>query len=355
MGAGVRFTVFTYRETRLQSFSFEEVDLKDDSDLVTSGFPVVCCDEGIVSEDFPTVPGLCRVGGALFMVGGMLNTTKPCSKKWLWSAPPPPLPGGSSTMTWTRCDAAMDSGRLFPMVVPLHDGRVFICGGTSEPKSWVEIYDPEKGEFDRRDLPDQTLNPFPSSCFRWADHSVMLYFTRINIKEQVSKPSLVLYDVERNNWEIFAENLPDSELFHLDKRKLIYVGGNILFMIDQASCWFVYDLSAKKVVAKMDVRVEDGEGEVMQAFYLGNNDIQNTSWIFYIFLPEVIHRYGYTDLRYAKVEVVQGKGGDYAATVQLSGLLRVGYHTDLYIIADDASRKGAAKEELLKEKEEDEK
>ncbi|KAL1533580.1 hypothetical protein AAHA92_33445 [Salvia divinorum] len=202
------------------------------------------------------------------------------------------------------------------MVVPLHDGRIFICGGTSEPKCWVEIYDPEKGGFDRRDLPDDILNPFPSSCFLWADQSVMLYYTKISIKEQVCKPSLLLYDVERNNWKIFAENLPDSKSYDLEKRMLIYVGGNILFIIDQASCWFVYDLSTRKVVGKVDVRVEDGE--VMQALYLGNNDIKNISWIFYIFMPDVSHRYGYSDLRHAKVEVVQDKGGDYTAIVQLS-------------------------------------
>ncbi|KAL1533598.1 alpha,alpha-trehalose-phosphate synthase [UDP-forming] 1-like [Salvia divinorum] len=365
IGVGIRFTVIKYLEEKMQ---YLDVDLKD---VPISGFPAVTCDEGIVCEDLPTAPGVCRVGDALFMVGGRLKHTEVrygreyCNHretKWLWSAPAPPIAGGSYTMTWTRCDTAMDSGRSLPMVVPLHDGRIFICGGTSKPECWVEIYDPEKGEFDRRDLPEHIFEPTLLSCFLWADQSVMLYCNRVTIEEEeeeeeVNKPSLLLYDVERNNWEILAENLPASKHNYWEKSNLIYVGGSILFIIDQASCWFVYDLSAKKEVGKVDVRVKDGK--VMKALYLGNNDIKNTSWIFYIFLPDAkrdmkYHPTFYTNLRYAKVEVVQVKGGDYIATVQFSGVLKIGDFDKLYIIADEASLKRAA-EDCLKEREEDDK
>ncbi|KAL1533587.1 hypothetical protein AAHA92_33452 [Salvia divinorum] len=355
--AGLRFTLLKYFNINVQYLSFNEVNLKDDTHLEVSGFSVVSGGEGVVSEDFPTVPGFCRVGGALFMVGGMYNEPEVGPTKWLWSAPPPPIPDGSFTMTWTRCDTAMDSERFNNLVVPLHDGRIFICGGTCEPKCWIEIYDPENGEFDRRDLPDHISNPFPASCFLLADQLVMLYYHNGVNKEEVVRPSLVLYDVGRNTWEIFAENLPVHEahgLLEMEKRNLIYVGGNILFIIDQASRWFVYDLSAKKEVGKVDVRIKDGDA--MQAFYLGNNDMISSSWMFYIFLPNENYYHTYTDLRYAKVEVVQGKGGDYIATVQLSGLLRVGDHDELYIfIADEVSSKRGAEEDLLEVKEEDEK
>ncbi|KAL1533581.1 alpha,alpha-trehalose-phosphate synthase [UDP-forming] 1-like [Salvia divinorum] len=325
IGVGIRFTVIKYHEEKMQ---YLVVDLKD---VLISGFPAVSCVEGIECEDIPSEPGVCRVGDALFMVGGHLKHTKvrygsqysiPPDTKWLWSAPAPPIAGGSFTMTWTRCNTPMDSRRILPLVVSLHDGRIFICGGTSEPECWLEIYDPEKNEFNRRDLPDHT----PLSCFLWADQSIMLYYNRVTIEEEeVSKPSLILYDVERNNWEIFAENLPASQRCYWEKRNLIYVGGNILFIIYQASCWFVYDLSAKKVVRKVDVGFKDGHG--MHAL----------------------------DLRYAKVEVVQGKGGDYISTVQFSGVLKIGGFDELYIIANEANIKRAAEEDRLKEREVDEK
>ena len=239
---------------------------------------------------------------------------------------PPIASGGSITMTWTRCDTAMNSTRSLPMVVPLRDGKIFICGGTSKPEGWVEIYDPEKG------VPDHNLDPFPSSCFMWDDQSVTLYYDNINKSEDASNPSLFLYDVERNNWEIFASYLPDSKVPDGGKRNIIYVGGNILFVINQASCWTVYNLSPKEV-QKVDVNAKDGD--VMQVLYLGNNDVNNTSWIFYIFMPNVMDRDYiatiYSDLRYAKVEVVQEKGGDYSATVQFTGVLKIGGFDDIYM------------------------
>ncbi|KAG6409754.1 hypothetical protein SASPL_127796 [Salvia splendens] len=271
------------------------------------------------------MPELCRVGGALFM----MHTPKSGRSKLLWSAPSPPMPVGSSTMTWTCC-AALESRRLFPTIVPLRDGRILICGGTPQLKSWIEIYDPQKGEFDRRNAPKLLFDfsPFSSAGFELTNDLVMLFFPKLYLTTGISVSTLLLYNVEIDHGEVFNVELPKSERYSLEQRKWIYVGGGILFLIDQASGWFVYHLKAKKVVAKVDVMVEDKEGKVMQALYLDNND-QNTSWIFHIFVEEETQ----TRIRYAKIEVSQA---DYTATVQLSSL----------------PMKGAAKEDPLKEKEE---
>ncbi|KAG6388643.1 hypothetical protein SASPL_150075 [Salvia splendens] len=173
---------------------------------------------------------------------------------------------------------------------------------------------------------------------------------KVNLEEDACKPLLVLYDVERNNWEIFAYNLPASEPCYWGSENLVYVGGNILFIIDQASCWVVYDMSAKKKVGKVDVRVEDWD-VIMKALYLGSNDMISSSWIFYIFKPNYVKNYCYRNFRYAKVEVIQVQGGDYISTVHFSGILKIGGFDDLYIIADEASIKRTAEENRLKERE----
>ena len=84
----------------------------------------------------------------------------------------------------------------------------------------------------------------------------------------------------------------------------------------------------------MDVRIRNGK--VMKALYLGNTDVKSSSWMFYIFLPNVERGMDnsapfHCNLRYAKVEVVQGEGGDYIATVEFSGVLKIGDFHELYM------------------------
>lgn len=64
MGAGICFSVIKYHREKVQ---YLDVDLKD---VLISRFPDVSCVGGLVYEDIPSRPGVCRVGGALFMVGG---------------------------------------------------------------------------------------------------------------------------------------------------------------------------------------------------------------------------------------------------------------------------------------------
>ncbi|KAL1532173.1 hypothetical protein AAHA92_32215 [Salvia divinorum] len=121
-------------------------------------------------------------------------------------------------------------------------------------------------------------------------------------------------------WNAIAENLPEPSCL-MNKRNLVYVGGDTLFIIDSTCHWFVYDLSSKKEVGKVKVEGQREEDEdecavVMGAVYAGNN-------------------------------VVESKGGDYVAIVRLSGLLRVGFCSYFYVIAD---RMSAAEEEKGKEK-----
>ena len=83
---------------------YMDVDLKD--------IPTFSCVEGQMYQDFPDYPGVCRVSGASFMVGGRLQLTElnkfdprafPKKTKWLWSAPAPPIAGGDSfTFDQTR-------------------------------------------------------------------------------------------------------------------------------------------------------------------------------------------------------------------------------------------------------------
>ena len=111
------------------------------------------------------------------------------------------------------------------------------------------------------------------------------------------------------------------------------MGGDILFIIHYATCWFVYDLSTKKEVGKVKLEIEcdpyDAGEVVLEAFYAGTNVMESASWVFYLFLNNTHDRLN--ALRYAKVEVVQAKGGDYVATLQMSGILRVGLYSDIYM------------------------
>ncbi|KAL1533573.1 hypothetical protein AAHA92_33439 [Salvia divinorum] len=142
-----------------------------------------------------------------------------------------------------------------------------------------------------------------------------------------------------------SHSLPKPYL-EMYKRNLIYVGGNILFMIDYSSSWLVYNLSSKKVG---NMEVELPNAVVIEAFYVGSTDIKSTSWVFYVFMNRMIN-YQTCGVRYAKVEVVQGKDGDYIATVQMNGLLRVPPYSEMYIIGFEAKSTRDAKKELLKEK-----
>ncbi|KAG6390838.1 hypothetical protein SASPL_148583 [Salvia splendens] len=151
------------------------------------------------------------------------------------------------------------------------------------------------------------------SLFILADQLVMLYYHN----KEVIRPSLVLYDMGRNTWEIFAEIIPIPKspgIFYEKKRNLIYVGG------------------------KVDVRVKDRE--VMQALYLSNNVTKSTSWLFYIFLEG--SKWSFSDVCYVKVKVVQGKDGGYISTVLWSGVLKIAEYENLYIIDNEVSRQGAA-------------
>ncbi|KAG6409755.1 hypothetical protein SASPL_127797 [Salvia splendens] len=213
-------------ERRSYSDSFEEVDLKDDTDLVKSRIPVV------------QIVVVCTV------------TT---NARWFF----------------------------------YYDLDLLRCFGV------------KKGEFDRRNAPKLLFDfsPFSLVGFELTNDLVMLFFPKLYLTTGISVSTLLLYNVEIDHWEVFNVELPKSERYSLEQKKWIYVGGGILFLIDQASGWFVYHLKAKKVVAKTQTRI-----------------------------------------RYAKVKVSQA---DYTATVQLS--CNLGFALAM---------KGAAKEDPLKEKEE---
>ena len=89
----------------------------------------------------------------------------------------------------------------------------------------------------------------------------------------------------------------------------------------------MYNLSSKKEVGEVFVKVGPrGQNvQVVEAFYTGNKDIKSSSWVFYIFMHIV------DNLEYAKVKVVQGKGGDYFSTVLMKGVLKIGFISDIYI------------------------
>ncbi|PKI66023.1 hypothetical protein CRG98_013608 [Punica granatum] len=79
------------------------------------------------------------------------------------SNPAPPQPG--SLWTWAAC-ATLELGRLNPVVVP-YDGKISICGGVYASESWVQIYDPQKDEFERRNVPEDICMENSSSCYMW--------------------------------------------------------------------------------------------------------------------------------------------------------------------------------------------
>ncbi|XP_047941295.1 uncharacterized protein LOC125188479 isoform X2 [Salvia hispanica] len=331
-----------------------------DADLVLSGFKRN-------PEGFPIHVGFFCVGDALFMVGGMTEKLEPTNG--LWSALPPS--DGSLSECWTLCPATMKVKRSVPILVPLHDGRIFICGGTNEREGWAEIYDPKKGEFEGMNLPrmeyprapveddrifirggiceeegwGEIYNkgngkfdcPHPISIFQWTDQVVMLYYHHMLYSKRKyhkpCQPSLLSYNIAEQRWEIFADNLPPP-LYDHGKRNLVYVGGDILFIIDFARTWFVYDLSSRKEAGEVFVKGKPTREHVpvKAAFYSGNKDIKSTSWVVYIFMPMLNN---YCDLGYAKVNVVQGWGGDYFATFQMMGVLRVGPFHHIYIFAEN--------------------
>ncbi|KAL1557486.1 hypothetical protein AAHA92_08056 [Salvia divinorum] len=339
MEGGLRFTVlWSTIDKTMHYHGFDELGLKDctDRDLVISGFKRNL-------ETIPICVGFFRVGDALFMVGGksctrFKRTLEPTNR--LWSALPPP--DGSFCESWTLCPATMKVKRSVPILVPLRDGRIFICGGTSEQEGWAEFYDPEKGEFEGKNLLVSMGCPHPISCFQWTDQVVMVYYHHGGKGlHKPCKPSLLSYNIVEDKWDKFEENLPPP-LYDMGKRNLVYVGGDILFIIDYACLWFVYDLSSRKEVGEVCVKARP-RGElvpVMEAFYAGNKDVKSTSWVFYIFMA--MPDDNYCDLEYAKVEVVQAKGGDYIATVQTKGVLKVGPFYDIYIFAEK-DKKGKEK------------
>ena len=147
---------------------------------------------------------------------------------------------------------------------------------------------------------------------------------------QRCKPSLLSYNIVEDKWDEFEDNIPPP-LYDMGNRNLVYVGGNILFIIDYACIWFVYDLSSRKEVGEVCVKARP-RGErvpVKRAVYAGNKDIRSSRWVIYIFMRAGDDNY--CDQEYAKVEVVQGKGGDYTAKVQMKGVLKLGPYDDIYM------------------------
>ena len=122
-------------------------------------------------------PDLKEIRNALFMAGGMTYYLKPTNG--LWSAVSPP--DRSFSESWTLCPATLKVKRSVPILVPLHDGRIFICGGTNEREGWAEIYDPKKGEFEGTNLPrmeypdipledqDDRIFTLGGNCQRWGE------------------------------------------------------------------------------------------------------------------------------------------------------------------------------------------
>ncbi|KAG6394683.1 hypothetical protein SASPL_145279 [Salvia splendens] len=115
---------------------------------------------------------------------------------------------------------------------------------------------------------------------------------------------------------------------------------------DMSSSWLVYNLSSKKVG---NVEVELPDTDVIEAFYVGNTHTTSTSWVFYVCLRHMVN-YTTSGVRYAKVEVVQGKDGDYIATVQMNGVLRVRPFSDMHMFGFKARSKRDAEEQPLEKK-----
>ncbi|XP_041995303.1 uncharacterized protein LOC121745454 [Salvia splendens] len=378
MEGGLRFTVlWSTTEDTLHYHRFDELGLKDcsDRDLVISGF-----ERNL--EPIPGCVGFFCVGDTLFMAGGMISIGEEEKVKCeptncLWSAVPPN--DGSLCESWTLCPATMKVKRFPSIVVPLHDGRIFICGGTAEREGWAELYDPEKGELDAKNLsvsmgeyprplnalelydPDKreylpapnpmSMCPRAISCFQWTNEVVMVYYHHLLYgrgkgRTLDCKPSLLSYNIAQDKWAIFAENIPPP-LYGRDMgyRNLVYVGGDIIFIIDYSCVWFVYDLSSKEEVGEVCVAGPRGQNkQVVEAFYTGNKDIRSSSWGFCVFMRMAGNNY--CDLAYAKVEVVQGMDGSYISTVLMKGVLKIGPFIDIYIFGEE-DKKGKEKIEML--------
>ncbi|KAG6383378.1 hypothetical protein SASPL_156870 [Salvia splendens] len=354
--------ILKYLPKCINYYCFDEVDLKDGAEinLVELEFQGNC-----LHKDIPAYPGFVCIGDALFMAGGVFyDVPHPTFFKqisptnYLSTAPLPVV--GSSPVTWTRSPTSMDLARAGPMVAPLHDGRIFICGGTPIRSSWVEIYDPKTGQFLPRKLPAHIKRiPIARSCFQWTKELVMIYYdrwvyTELEFKDEHPmscdieghQPTLLQYNLVTDKWIVFADNIPPP-IDEMNKRNLIYVGGDLLFSIDYSYSWLVYDLSSRKVVGNVSVKLPGAKisgARVIDAFYVGGKtDVKSTSWFFYVFMPNVI-KHQFRGVQYAKVEVVQRKDGDLYATVHMNGVLGISPYSDIYIIA---SSKRDAEEDML--------
>ncbi|KAL1533572.1 hypothetical protein AAHA92_33438 [Salvia divinorum] len=93
----------------IKYFCFDEVELKDDTDLDLEelGFQGNC-----LHKDIPIFAGFFCVGDAMFMVGGMLySVPTPISRKQITKTNCllfAPLSRDSSPVTWTRSPTSMD-------------------------------------------------------------------------------------------------------------------------------------------------------------------------------------------------------------------------------------------------------
>ncbi|KAG6383031.1 hypothetical protein SASPL_157234 [Salvia splendens] len=289
-GLGLRFIMLKYTSLSMNYCCIDEVELKDGTErnLEELEFKGNC-----LHQDIPADPGIVCVGDTMYMFGGdIYSVPLPVLSKqirltnYLSFAP---LPSDSSPVTWNRSPTGMSVDRVNPMVAPLHDGRIFICGGTYIRSSWAE------DEYEGR--------------------------ARMSCNIEGYEPTLLQYNLVSNYWQVFARELPEPYY----------------------EIWLVYNLSSKKVG---NVEVELPDTDVIEAFYVGNTHTTSTSWVFYVFLRHMVN-YMTSGVRYAKVEVVQGKDGDYIATVQMNGVLRVRPFSDMHMFGFKARSKRDAEEQLL--------
>ncbi|XP_042027705.1 uncharacterized protein LOC121774877 isoform X2 [Salvia splendens] len=359
-GLGLRFIMLKYTSLSMNYCCIDEVELKDGTErnLEELEFKGNC-----LHQDIPADPGIVCVGDTMYMFGGdIYSVPLPVLSKqirltnYLSFAP---LPSDSSPVTWNRSPTGMSVDRVNPMVAPLHDGRIFICGGTYIRSSWAEVYDPKTCQFLSLQLPMSVAKiPIPRSCFQYTNELVLIYYdawfynqdeyegrARMSCNIEGYEPTLLQYNLVSNYWQVFARELPEP-YYETYKRNLVYVGGDILFMMDYSSSWLVYNLSSKKVG---NLEVELPDTDVIEAFYVGNTHTTSTSWVFYVFLRHMVN-YTTSGVRYAKVEVVQGKDGDYIATVQMNGVLRVRPFSDMHMFGFKARSKRDAEEQPLEKK-----